>query len=91
MQRMVLITEEDLRVLIREEVKNFAPLVEIKNEAEQPVSQAEICRFLNVTEPTIIRWRKKKLVPFLQIGSRVLFQKSKVIAALERNNKVLKC
>lgn len=87
MQKMVFITEEELRALIREVVKNFAPLVEIKNEAEQPISQAEICRFLNVTEATIIRWRKKKLIPFLQIGSRVLYQKSKVIVALGRNNK----
>jgi excisionase family DNA binding protein len=52
-------------------------------ENEQPVTVKEICSFLGVTEPTIIRWRKKGKVPFLQVGSRILFQKSAVLKALE--------
>jgi len=84
---MVLISEEELRALIREEVKHFAPLVEIQNEEERPVTQEEICNFLNISEPTVIRWRNKKVIPFLKIGSRVLYQNTKVIAALERNGK----
>jgi excisionase family DNA binding protein len=50
---------------------------------EQPVTVKELCSFLGVTEPTIIRWRKKGKIPFMQVGSRVLFQKSVVLKALE--------
>jgi excisionase family DNA binding protein len=51
--------------------------------AEDPVNTKALCTFLNITEPTLIRWRKKGKIPFLQIGSRILYQKSAVISALE--------
>ena len=53
---------------------------------EQPVTVKEICSFLGVTEPTVIRWRKKGKIPFMQVGSRVLFQKSAVLEALQNKN-----
>ena len=51
--------------------------------SDQPVSTKDLCAFLNITEPTLIRWRKKGRIPFLQIGSRVLYQKSAVISAIQ--------
>lgn len=83
MQKMILINEAELRTLIGDELKNFAPFVSNKQENEQPINQQEICRFLDITEPTLIRWRKKGKIPFLKIGSRILYQKSAVLAALE--------
>ena len=83
MEKMILINEAELRELIGDALKNFVPMAKFKHDDEQPVSQQEICNFLNITEPTLIRWKRKGVVPFLQIGSRVLFQKSKVILALE--------
>ena len=56
-----------------------APYVE-----ERPITVKELCSFLGVTEATIIRWRKKGKIPFMQVGSRVLFQKSVVLKALEK-------
>lgn len=50
---------------------------------EQPVNTKEICTFLDITEVTLIRWRKKGKIPFLQVGSRILYQKSAVLAALQ--------
>lgn len=48
-----------------------------------PLSVKELCTFLGVTEPTIIRWRKKGKIPFMQVGSRVLFDRVAVLKALE--------
>ena len=50
---------------------------------EQPINQQALCQFLGITEPTVIRYRKKGKIPFLQIGNRILYQKDKVISALE--------
>ena len=85
--KIVLIDPEELRALISEELNNIKPVITTSNEAEPPISQQEMCRFLNITEPTLIRWKRKGLIPFLQVGSRVLFQKGKVVAALERVKK----
>lgn len=88
--KMIFLTEDEFRAIIRDEYKNFTPIIGQKHENEQPISQQEICSFLNITEPTLIRWKKKGVIPFLQVGSRVLFQKSKVISALESKKKGLK-
>ena len=50
---------------------------------EQPVSTRDLCAFLDITEPTLIRWRNKGKIPFLQVGSRKLYQKSAVVAAIQ--------
>ena len=47
----------------------------------------ELCKRLNITEPTVIRWRAKGLIPFLNIGSAVRFNYLEVIEALETKNK----
>jgi excisionase family DNA binding protein len=54
---------------------------------EQPISTKELISFLDITEPTLIRWKKKGKIPFLQIGSRILYQKSAVLAALENKKR----
>lgn len=52
---------------------------------EKPITTKELCDFLNISEPTIIRWRKKGKIPFLQVGSSLRFSKASVIKALEKN------
>ena len=54
---------------------------------EQPINTKELCGFLRITTPTAIRWRKKGKIPFLKIGSRILYQKSAVLSALENKKR----
>jgi hypothetical protein len=87
------LTTPEVRQLFRQELESYFNAVHnTKNDLghnEQPVSTKELIAFLDITEPTLIRWRKKGIIPFLQIGSRILYQKSEVLAAL-RNKKGLK-
>jgi len=82
---------EDLQTLITECIVNCLkhnPKSSTSVGNDIPISTKELCNFLNITEPTLIRWRKKGKIPFLQIGSRILYQKSAVLSALEHNKKV---
>ena len=47
------------------------------------VTGEELCKKLGITIQTLIRWRKKGKVPFMQIGSAVRYDLIAVIAALE--------
>ena len=47
------------------------------------IDTKELCIRLNITEPTVIRWRKKGKIPFLQIGSAIRFNYYNVLGALE--------
>ena len=52
---------------------------------EPPATTEELCKFLRISEPTIIRLKKKGKIPFLEIGGSIRFDKAAVIKAFEKN------
>ncbi len=87
MQNLVLIQVDELRQLIRDELAVSAPVLEQPKPTTKPINQRELCTFLGLTEPTVIRWRKKGKIPFMQIGSAIRYDVNTVIQALEVGNK----
>jgi len=81
------LTTPEVRQLFRQELETYfethSQNLTSKPQNEQPINTKELINFLDITEPTLIRWRKKGKIPFLQVGSRILYQKSAVLAALE--------
>ena len=51
---------------------------------EKPISQPEMMAYLNLSRQSILNLRKKKLIPFIQIGAKIMYQPSKVIEALTK-------
>ncbi|HRN79825.1 MAG TPA: helix-turn-helix domain-containing protein [Ferruginibacter sp.] len=54
---------------------------------DECVDIASLARFLNVTEQTIIKFKAKGLIPYLQIGRSVRFNKREVIEALRKTKR----
>ena len=52
------------------------------------IDRNELCKRLNITEPTCIRWEKKGLLPSFRIGSSVRYNWQKVIDTLETSSKL---
>lgn len=52
---------------------------------EQPITQEELCEFLRISETTVIRLKKQKKIPFLEIGGSIRYDKAAVIKAFEKN------
>lgn len=76
-------TPDEVRQLIRDELSVTTPTPEQHKQASKPINQRELCTFLGLTEPTVIRWRKKGKIPFMQIGSAIRYDVNTVIEALE--------
>lgn len=74
---------ERIERMLEERSPVLNPLVNIPI-AEKPITQTELCKHLRVTAQTIIRWRRKKRIPFLQVGSAVRFNLPEVMKALEK-------
>ncbi|WP_421805728.1 helix-turn-helix domain-containing protein [Flagellimonas sp.] len=60
---------------------NFSP-------EEDRLTQNEACSLLGISTQTLIRWKKKNIVPYYQIG-RSIFYSKKELLALAQNNKGL--
>ena len=63
--------------------KTTIAVKEVKDAEEIYLSQREAARFLRVSLPTIIAWKKARKIPFYQHGRKVLFKKSEVLAAMK--------
>jgi excisionase family DNA binding protein len=89
MDNILIIQEDRLRPLLKdilrellEESPGFAVAVS-KQPPAPPITQKELCQFLGVSVPTVIRWRKKGKIPFKLIGGLPRYDKADVLAALE--------
>ena len=51
------------------------------------IGTRELMSRLNLSEPTIIRYRKKGKIPFLQVGSAVRYEYEVVLEALRKGSR----
>jgi hypothetical protein len=51
-------------------------------QTEKPISQPEAVRFLGKSRQTLIAWRKKGLIKAYQLGGRIYYKPSELVAAL---------
>ncbi len=86
MEPLIVIGREALQTLIIDSVN--ACLKYVPNNpataTEKPVTRKELCAWLGVTEPTVIRWEKRGKIPVMRIGSAVRYDRAAVIKALEK-------
>ncbi|MEQ7798180.1 helix-turn-helix domain-containing protein [Pedobacter sp. ASV1-7] len=83
------LTTPEVRELFRKELETYFGNQSISTppKNEPPITTKQLCEFLGITEPTVIRWRKKGKIPFMQIGSSIRFDVAAVLASLEVKNK----
>jgi excisionase family DNA binding protein len=74
-----------LRSVIKEEISSLSLSENVHD--NKPVNGAEICKFLNITETTLIRWRSKGKIPFMQFGRNYRYDKNAVSKAIESTRK----
>jgi len=91
MKKTVLISMpmEELKQMISEAVSSGSISLPGANEGKKVniINRAELCKRLDITEPTAIRWGKKGRIPCFRIGSRVLYNWENVINVLENKKK----
>jgi excisionase family DNA binding protein len=89
---MILIPPSDLELLIRKILVDVLDSMTFgsTDKDEKPITQNELASFLGVTVETLIKWKAKGKIPYLQLGSKVFYLKSKVISALEIQDRRLR-
>jgi hypothetical protein len=85
----IITTTEAFKSLMLEAVEfavNNIPQKEPTKEA-QIITGEDLSKKLGVTIQTLIRWRQKGKIPFLQIGNSIRYDLYKVLDSLEANKK----
>ena len=80
----VLCTTEELADIIRQVLREEKPSIQAAANIEEIIDTKQLCKKLNITEPTIIRWRKKGKIPFLLIGDSIRYDWHAVLKAITK-------
>lgn len=75
---------QSVRLLIKEELG-------LKNNQSGTIPEyctgEELCAYIGISKPTLIRYRKKGKIPFIEMGNCIRYDKEKVAKALDSGNK----
>ena len=88
MEAVVITSESDLRRVIREvvreELREMVPQLQSRKPSyEEPLlTRRQMAAYLNISLPTLADWVRRG-VPCIRKGSRVLFLRSEVLAAIK--------
>lgn len=79
------LTTPEVRQMFRDELSKF---FQNSNTTATPanaelITGDELCLKLGVTIQTLIRWRQKGKIPYLQVGGSIRYDLNKVLDALE--------
>lgn len=93
MSELIILSKKEVEKMFRDFLDEIKGSIIVPGEQVQTerMNQREAAKFLEVTEATLIRWKKRGLVPYEQLpgSTKVTFYKSQLKATIQRNTKLL--
>ena len=85
-----LIDENQIELIITRTLHSLEHRVEEKTDhtPDDILTQQQAAHLLGVTVATLISYKKKRLIPFSQIGRRIFFSKRDLLQAAQRNSQL---
>lgn len=70
-----------LRNRIEEILKNYRPVMN----GEIYLSGEDLCNLLHISKRTLQQYRDDHILPFIQIGGKIIYKESDILKILEKN------
>ncbi|SJN49977.1 hypothetical protein FM107_19535 [Sphingobacterium sp. JB170] len=70
-----------LRSRIEEILKNYRPVMN----GEIYLSGEDVCRLLHISKRTLQQYRDDKILPYIQIGGKIIYKEKDLMNVLEQN------
>ena len=70
-----------LRNRIEEILKNYRPVMN----GEIYLSGEDLCKLLHISKRTLQQYRDDNILPFIQIGGKIIYKESDILNVLEQN------
>jgi excisionase family DNA binding protein len=76
-----LIDENDIKKIVENvvnELKKSEQPVEVEDKPEKLYTAEEACKILRCSKPTLHRWKKLGIIPFVRIGVNIRYKESDI-------------
>ncbi len=91
---MYVLTQKELDLTIERVVNRLrrTDVINYSNSTPQEdrLSQKEAAELLGITVQSLIKWKKKKLIPFYQIGRSIFYSKREILEQARKNPSLVK-
>lgn len=71
--------EKAVEIILKKANELSFPVNDTKEQPEDLISQIEAAKFLHISIPTIIDWRKNKHLPFYNFSGRYYYSKNELL------------
>lgn len=71
--------EKAVEIILKKANEFSFPVTNTKEQPEDLISQIEAAKFLHISIPTIIDWRKNKHLPFYNFSGRYYYSKKELL------------
>ena len=70
-----------LKNRINEILKNYRPVMN----GEIYLSGEDVCKLLHISKRTLQQYRDDKILPYIQIGGKIIYKETDILTILEQN------
>ena len=78
---------ENIETIVQQIISELKELRASQPINEPPIDSKELMKRLAISEPTLIRMRKRKAIPFLEVCGHYRYVWIEVVKALQKNKK----
>ncbi|MGJ1314877.1 helix-turn-helix domain-containing protein [Sphingobacterium multivorum] len=71
----------ELRTRIESILKNYRPVMN----GEIYLSGEDVCKLLHISKRTLQQYRDDNILPFIQIGGKIIYRETDILTVLELN------
>ncbi|MDE5435693.1 MULTISPECIES: helix-turn-helix domain-containing protein [Weeksellaceae] len=71
----------ELRTRIESILKNYRPVMN----GEIYLSGEDVCKLLHISKRTLQQYRDDSILPFIQIGGKIIYRETDILTVLEQN------
>jgi len=72
---------KQLRYRIEEILKNYRPVIN----GEIYLSGEDVCKLLHISKRTLQQYRDDNILPYIQIGGKIIYKETDLLKILEQN------
>lgn len=82
-----IIEQQEIIALLRNRIeailKNYRPVMN----GEIYLSGEDVCKMLHISKRTLQQYRDDNILPFIQIGGKIIYKETDIFSVLEQNYK----
>ena len=83
---IVVISEDNLRNLIKEEIETALSRINSKKVSKKLMTAEETCKYLRIHPSTLFRWKKEGKILPQRMGKRIYFNEEDIKKEMKKND-----